>query len=794
MKRAALALLLAVALVGGIVPASATAAGRATIAGHVSGAGKACFTNTQPCKKAPVELYALNGAKPVATTETDSKGNYELVVPYGTYQLRLGGGSYAYIWYGGSTNRADSIPLVITSAQNRYTANAALNAEYVFSGRVNGAQGKDLRVQLYRPDGRIVDAYRLIFEDWVEHKQFYVGNVNPGSYKVRFAIVGADGQEIWSQWWRFQSGATTANVVEVNDGPYNGWVDAVYDEPGSVSGTVTGETSASFLGIPVPGLGPLKNSLVSLVHWYSGAVVDTVVTDKAGRYTFPKVVPGAYTLFFWGQRKNVDEWWNDKVAFEDTNSFQVDRAQAVTKMDARLSVSADGHAISSSVPTVLGVAQTGQTLSAVAGTWGPNVSAVSYRWSADRVTIPGATFASLVLTDAQLGKHISVTVTAAKQGYTTVSRTSAPTGEVTLGLFLPVPRPEITGDALVGATLTAVPGPWGPEPVELAYQWNADGFPIEAATATTYMPTAEDSGTALTVTVTASKPGFRTEVSRSDATKTVRTLEFDPKPVPTITGAAEVAGVLHVETGVWGPEPVTLAIQWNVDGRVVPGANAADYSPTDTDAGKVVTVTVTATKPGYVTTAQTSEPTMPVHINALSPAPNPTISGDASYGSALTATPGTWGPEPVNRTYQWNADGTGIPGQNGRTYLVGEAAIGKVITVTVTGSKPGYTTVSRTSAATRSIPGFTNRVKPEVFGEPQVGFQLVATVTDWTPMAQDYTWQWFRDGTPIAGATMNTYDVQPGDAGGHLVARVTAIAAGLPPMSRDSDPTGRVRP
>ena len=116
-----------------------------------------------------------------------------------------------------------------------------------------------------------------------------------------------------------------------------------------------------------------------------------------------------------------------------------------------------------------------------------------------------------------------------------------------------------------------------------------------------------------------------------------------------------------------------------------------------------MTVTVTGSKAGYTTVKKTSAVTAAVVAVALSPAPVPTITGTAKVGSVLTAVPGTWGPAPVALTYQWNASGVAIVGANQSTLTPTASLVGKTVTVTVTGSKAGYTTVKKTSAATAAV-------------------------------------------------------------------------------------------
>lgn len=74
----------------------------------------------------------------------------------------------------------------------------------------------------------------------------------------------------------------------------------------------------------------------------------------------------------------------------------------------------------------------------------------------------------------------------------------------------------------------------------------------------------------------------------------------------------------------------------------------------------------------------------------------PTISGTPFVNEVLTADPGEWSADTTLR-YQWSADGEPIPGADKRTLILTEALTGKRITVTVTGSKPGWADVSATS-------------------------------------------------------------------------------------------------
>ncbi|MDR1710634.1 MAG: Ig-like domain-containing protein, partial [Propionibacteriaceae bacterium] len=75
----------------------------------------------------------------------------------------------------------------------------------------------------------------------------------------------------------------------------------------------------------------------------------------------------------------------------------------------------------------------------------------------------------------------------------------------------------------------------------------------------------------------------------------------------------------------------------------------------------------------------------------------PTITGQKSVGSLLTAVPGVWGPGAVTLSYQWLRSGKAIAGATQDTYLLQPEDVGKKIQVKVTGSKDGYPSLSATS-------------------------------------------------------------------------------------------------
>src|SRR6185436_15613005 len=118
-----------------------------------------------------------------------------------------------------------------------------------------------------------------------------------------------------------------------------------------------------------------------------------------------------------------------------------------------------------------------------------------------------------------------------------------------------------------------------------------------------------------------------------------------------------------------------------------------DYTVKVGDLGKAITVVEQLTAPSYQPVTTQSLPTAAVALGVLTTA-KPTVSGKPVVGRTLTAKPGSW---TAGTRF---GDGVRIKRQTAKRLVLAKAQRGKRITVTVTGSKPGYTAASRTSFRT----------------------------------------------------------------------------------------------
>ncbi|GAA1940983.1 hypothetical protein GCM10009775_36040 [Microbacterium aoyamense] len=167
----------------------------------------------------------------------------------------------------------------------------------------------------------------------------------------------------------------------------------------------------------------------------------------------------------------------------------------------------------------------------------------------------------------------------------------------------------------------------------------------------------------------------------------------------------------------------------------------------------------------------------------------PTVAGQAILGRTLTAQPGTWTPAGT-KSFQWYRDGVAIAGEVTRQHILVEEDLGTALTVTITGTKPGYMPAHRTSAPIPVDPApFAAAPVPTIKGAARYGTELTVGGGTWRPQPVDVTYQWFRDGVPIDGATDAVYTLGADDVGAAISVATTGSKAGYLTAARLSAPT-----
>lgn len=335
-----------------------------------------------------------------------------------------------------------------------------------------------------------------------------------------------------------------------------------------------------------------------------------------------------------------------------------------------------------------------------------------------------------------------------------------------------------TGVTAVGTPITVDPGTWSPAETTLAWQWKYwDGtqwVAIAGATSPTYTPTADLAGKRPVAFITGTAPGY------APATQAWGNNVVGGK-APTMTGNLSITGPLTVgstataKAGTFTPASTSTSWQWFLDGRrLAEGWNESVTITADMQ-GKRLEARLTAYD--WATGENEYFNRVAVTVPSTLTGATPTISGTPAVGSTLTAAPGAW-TSGTTFTYQWLRAGTAISGATAATYQLAAADQGKAISVRVTGKKSGYTDLAKTSAATAAVQGVFTAPAPAISGTKAVGYTLTAAPGTWSPVATTTTYQWYRSGAAISGATAATYKLTATDAGKTITVKVTGAKAG----------------
>jgi hypothetical protein len=465
------------------------------------------------------------------------------------------------------------------------------------------------------------------------------------------------------------------------------------------------------------------------------------------------------------------------------------------------------------LPTISGITDDGQTLTASTGAWsGSSPISYAYQWQdcnaggGECQDIEGATGPSYTLGSGDLAATLRVVVTASNvAGSARV--VSAASAEVNSGAPSELEAPSISGNPSAGEMLHADAGVWGGTETEVSYQWercNATGgecADIVGATAPDYLLGEGDVGTTLRVMVGVGN-SLGSVMAVSPATEAINsTSTLMNTWAPSISGTPQIGQSLSANAGSWlGVSSIGYEYQWQTCDEYgascedIAGGTSSSYTLSAENVGHTIRVRVGATEVGG-TVSETSIATQPVAGTAapIAEAP-PAVSGTGLVGSTLTATTGTWSGEeppeetPLSYNYQWERcdvhgeSCSAISGATAGSYTLTEGDAESTVRalVTATGAGAGSTkaasfpvTVSATTLVSDSA--------PSISGTYEAQRALSSDPGIWTGAgAISYGYQWKRcdehgeSCSAITGATESSYTPGGADVGQTLEVVVTA--------------------
>jgi hypothetical protein len=413
---------------------------------------------------------------------------------------------------------------------------------------------------------------------------------------------------------------------------------------------------------------------------------------------------------------------------------------------------------------------------------------ITTTWFRNGAPIAGAANRYTVA-EADVGAEITAEATVSQPGYQSWTG-SASFGTVIRGYILPVSAPVITLESGAQTPYAAYPGqvlkasappvatrtptPVAPAPasVTYAYQWQAEGTrgigSIAGATGSTYTVRTEDVGKRIGVYVTPVSANF-VGASTTSERWVYAYGKFAAMSAPTVKGTALAGQLLTAVPGpVPTPAPDAHSYYWYRDGAEIAGPSTDPaYRLTTVDAGHKITARVLYEKTNYDRAlSPASAPVAPPGYFYLGA--TPLILGTAATGYTVSARTSPTTPVATAVAYQWYRDGKPITGATGTSYRLTAADQWHQITYRITFKRAGTLSATQTSRAIRPLALFTRLPTPVVQGVTirgafAPGQILRASTALPSPVPTSVSWQWQREGRPIAGATSSIYRLTAND-------------------------------
>jgi hypothetical protein len=281
-----------------------------------------------------------------------------------------------------------------------------------------------------------------------------------------------------------------------------------------------------------------------------------------------------------------------------------------------------------SPPTITGIPMVGAPLTATKGVYDPVATAWSYAWFRDGVRIAGATAQTYTPVAADLGKALTVEVTARSATGMPVAALSAATASVAPSAATQIANTYAANGGSNGALGAAVSG-------VAAFADNGGGSLQHFANGSIYSsnvsgtwvvwagPIRDAYWAANSIFGSYKWPSGEQVCPGPGCTQTFTggTISADPLMVttaPAISGDTRVGGILSASSGVYNPVATSFTYAWFRDGARIAGASAPSYTLVAADQTHTITVQVTASKTGKVSVTTASAPTAAIGASAVS--------------------------------------------------------------------------------------------------------------------------------------------------------------------------------
>ncbi|MFE5835378.1 carboxypeptidase regulatory-like domain-containing protein, partial [Arthrobacter sp. NPDC056493] len=695
-----------------------------------------------------VSVYAYDSTSNLTYpvyTNVQADGSYKLAgLPQGNYVFLFSGYNSGALdqWHANATSRETATVLPVAAGQDVTGINATLVKGASISGKVTVPAGVTLSGVSVSASGAgsPYGTYANVNADGT----YRVKGLPAGSYKVKFSNYNSGALD---EWYNNVQTEAAATPVVLTAGQDRTAVDAALAKGATIGGKVTLPAGVSAFNVSV-----------SLFKAADGAPVSSVQLNSDGTYALRGVPAGSYKLRFAGYSNTgvLARWYTNAIALATATPVNVTDGQTLTAINATL---VKGGVISGKITAPAGTRLTAsQVIATKAGTIddssvygyvepdgtysivGLETGSYKLRFlggqsGAEDLWYGGATAAtakSVAVTAGQSVSGADLTVVTGATISGNVSGASAQPGYLlsvldSAGKLVKNGYSDEAGNySVVGLAAGSY---------KVAFN-RSTGYTQDEAQYYQNQPESAGAGQAQSIPVTAGQtvPNINASLT-AGASVTGTVLDKAGKPVVSALIQAYTPDGSLVTRSASTSATGKYTLSGLTTGSYIIKVHGALSGRGDLYSGNKTTE-ATATKVSAVRGSATTQNLSYAAVVETITAPTPTVKGTAKVGSTLTATPGTWGPTGVALKYQWKANGVAITGAAATTFKLTTAQVGKTLTFSVTGTKAGYTTATKTSAATGTVmalnPVLTSPA-PKVTGTAKVGYTLTATPGTWGP-------------------------------------------------------------
>ncbi|WP_165310896.1 S-layer homology domain-containing protein [Microbacterium protaetiae] len=569
-----------------------------------------------------------------------------------------------------------------------------------------------MTVRLYATD----DAWSPVKSSSISLRTFKLGGLSEGDYKLLFDSTG---QGLVDRWWGGATSFEDADVIHLSAGEAQS-VTMSLTKGGSITGQVT---------LPA-GVSPVGGSVfVSLASAASSSTLQSVQVGASGTYILDGLEAGDYRVRSWSNLPVFDQWWKGADTWAHASDVAVTLGSESTSVDFALvrHASMSGKVLfppgvdlsTGSVTATLWDATDG-------GTWVTSTAVNpdgSYTFERLR---SGKYWLDVYAQDLPL-------LTARYHGSGVNS--DAQTIDLGSGEDKLLQSIQMRGYSGLSGSVLFPLGFSSDQKLTADGEYSSYRVDIYDADTGSYENSSQISATAGAFAFPKLNPGryklaLRNPLRQDEwfgangggqesahvyvlgDEENVAGIEFVAADMTSLLPGARIEGDVRLGSTIKvvtdsAPSGSRLDYQWFTNGDTpIRGATKPELALTDNLVGQYLSVRITGSIPHFAPVYQPIEVGQVVATfgpHSVSVAGHPVVTGTLSAAVA-----GAW-PTGTDVEYQWLADGSQVPyvsssdgttvAPTGQTLKLTDHLVGKRISVTVTGSKPGYGTQSVTSAA-----------------------------------------------------------------------------------------------